>query len=289
MSPIKKILDIVPSALASRAFGVVSDVSFPAPIQRAMNRSFVRLARIQADEAALPIESYANLNRLFTRELKTGARPISAADAVSPVDGRLSEKGVVADGMLLDVKGRSYSAQELVGADLCRAAGVDMEWIREAFAMTIYLSPRDYHHIHAPVSGCVSSMTYVPGRLLPVNRLGYALADDLLPTNERLTSFLETEAGYRVAVVKVGATCVGRISVEYDAFKTNHGANRAPFFRKLSEPYAVHAGDKLGCFELGSTVVLLFENGKKRFVPNPELQSGQKIVLGSALGNWVES
>lgn len=284
----KKICDIAPAALASRIFGAVSDRALFPPAQRFVNRAFARLAGINADESALPVEDYKTLNALFTRELKPDARPISCENAdcaASPADGRLSELGRVADGMLLDVKGRSYSAEEL-----CCASSADAEtaWIRNAFAMTIYLSPRDYHRIHAPVSGAVAQMRYAPGRLLPVNRLGYALTDDLLPKNERLTSFIEAENGMRVAVVKVGATCVGRISVVYDDFKTNISPKCEPFAKRIDPPCAVKAGAPLGCFELGSTVVLLFENGKKTFVPDAALRSGQKIMLGAPIGRWTE-
>ncbi len=287
MGIVKKICDIVPAALGSRLFGMVSDVELAAPLQKRVNRAFVRLARVNADEAAMPIDDYKSLNALFTRELKPDMRPIACDGddcAVSPVDGRLSEVGCVADGMLLDVKGRSFSAFELVGAE----ADSECEWLRNAYAMTIYLSPRDYHHIHAPVSGAVVAMNYAPGRLLPVNRLGYALVDDLLPANERLTSFIEARNGQRVAVVKVGATCVGRISVVYDDFKTNLTPRCEGFTRNVDPAFEVEAGAPLGCFELGSTVVLLFENDKKRFVPNPDLQVGQKIKLGSLLGRWED-
>ncbi len=285
----KKICDIAPTALASRIFGAVCGRALFPPAQRFVNRAFARLAGINADESAVPVEDFKTLNALFTRELKPDARPIfceNADCAASPADGRLSDLGRVADGMLLDVKGQSYSAEELCCAS---SIGDDAAWIRDAFAMTIYLSPRDYHRIHAPVSGAVAAMSYAPGRLLPVNRLGYALADDLLPKNERLTTFIEAENGRRVAVVKVGATCVGRISVVYDDFKTNISPKCKPFGRKIDPPYAVKAGAPLGCFELGSTVVLFFENGKKTFVPDASLRPGQKIAVGAPIGRWTQT
>ena len=287
MGVVKKICNVVPAALASRLFGLVSDIELASPIQKRVNRAFVRLARVNIDEASMPIDDYKSLNALFTRKLKPDVRPISCDDdncAVSPVDGKLSEVGCVADGMLLDVKGRSFSAFDLVGAD--DADELNLDWIRNAYAMTIYLSPRDYHHIHAPVSGSITAMNYSPGRLLPVNRLGYALVDDLLPANERVTSFIQTRDGQRVAVVKVGATCVGRISVVYDDFKTNLSPKCDAFTRLVDPAFEVNAGDPIGCFELGSTVVLFFENDKMRFIPNAALQVGQKIRLGAQLGHW---
>ena len=64
---------------------------------------------------------------------------------------------------------------------------------------------------------------------------------------------------------------------------------KMPENKNLQDPaFEVEAGAPLGCFELGSTVVLLFENDKERFVPNPDLQVGQKIKLGSLLGRWED-
>ena len=37
-----------------------------------------------------------------------------------------------------------------------------------AFA-TLYLSPRDYHRIHAPLAGKILGYAYLPGEFWPVN------------------------------------------------------------------------------------------------------------------------
>ena len=181
--------------------------------------------------------------------------------------------------MLLQAKGHAYQVDKLVGSTACDS------WIQNAFVFTIYLSPSSYHRIHAPLQGCITHMSYTPGRLLPVNRLGYMLSDDLLPANERLTSFLEHPSGRHVALVKVGATCVGKISVVYSDCCTNQSMRRKPFFCEISPHYEVSAGDPLGCFELGSTVVLLIESDG--FVANPNLETGDTVKMGTMLGNWA--
>ena len=278
MSLLPKFLDRLPTSLASRAFGFVSDVEFASPVQRVVNSAFAHLAHINVSEAEHPVSSYRSLNALFTRRLRPDVRTVAPGALVSPVDGRLSHLGVASHGTTVEAKGHPYRLEELL-------AVTDGEpWFEDAYVFTIYLSPSDYHHIHAPMSGRVVSMSYAPGRLLPVNRLGYLLADDLLPANERLTSFVVDARGHRVAVVKVGATCVGRISVEYDDFRTNAGRLRQGFFRELPTPYAVEAGDPLGCFELGSTVVLVVE--RRDFVPEVGLECGQRMRYGQALGRW---
>ena len=275
-----KLLDIIPSAIVSRAFGVIADHPFPTPIQNVVNKTYARLARLDMSESRLQTSECRSLNELFTRPLKEHARDIAGDDLVSPVDGTLSFCGRICEGTLLEAKGQMYDVEKL-------AATKDKEltsWMTDAYAFTIYLSPSNYHRIHAPMTGSVTHLSYAPGRLLPVNRLGYLIADDLLPANERLTSFITGENGKRCALVKVGATCVGKISLQYDEFKSNQTLFKTPITKKLSTPWQISSGEQIACFELGSTIVLLVES--KDFVPNSELFIGQAIRLGMPLGNW---
>lgn len=281
MTMLKKILDIVPSALASHAMGRLSDIEFPPAMQRAINKGFASVMNFNMNESVKDIESFKSLNELFTREIKPETRPIADASVISPVDGRLSFMGKLHDGTMLEAKGHTYDALTLAG--LPAETSDDMDWLRHAYAFTIYLAPYNYHRIHAPVSGTVTDMSYAPGRLLPVNKLGYMMTDDLLPANERLTSFIHCPSGKKCALVKVGATCVGRISVVYDPFITN-STRRTPFVKHLDTPWDVKTGDALACFELGSTVVLFVDS--QDFVPSSELQHGQAIKMGEALGHW---
>ena len=278
MPGFKKLLDIIPSAIASRAFGVISDLKLPNKIQHVVNHGFATIANLNMDEASENLDDYNTLNALFTRELKPDARPIAQDDLVSPVDGKLSYIGKIQNGTMIEAKGQVYDVEKLIGSKQLDG------WETSAYAFTIYLSPKNYHHIHSPVSGTISAMCYVPGRLLPVNRLGYLLTDDLLPANERLTTYITDNHGHRIKLIKIGATCVGRISVVYDDMKTNAALFRKPFYKKLSQPWEIQAGSQLGCFELGSTVVLLVES--ENFTPDPNLKIGQPIQLGNPLGNW---
>ena len=90
MTQFKSILDIIPSAIASRTFGAISSVRFPHKIQHIVNKGFATLAQLDISEAEKNIDDYDSLNELFTRELKSDARTIDSADVVSPVDGNLS-------------------------------------------------------------------------------------------------------------------------------------------------------------------------------------------------------
>jgi len=131
-----------------------------------------------------------------------------------------------------EVKNQGWAASELIG----RAAA----HLRHGHVVVVYLSPRDYHRVHAPLTGTLASVTAIPGARYPVNRLGLEHVPSLFTRNLRTVfSFADTDFG-DVEVVMVGATNVGRITSS-----VNPGAT-------------VTRGDELGRFNLGSTVVLLW-------------------------------
>lgn len=277
-----QLLDRLPSAGVSRAFGLLADLELPRPVQARLNRVFARRAGIDLSESELPPEAYSSLNAFFTRSLRAGLREIDPTPGalVCPVDGRLSEFGPISDeGTLIQAKGRVYRLDELLSHD------PDVERFEGGSYMTLYLSPRDYHRIHCPIDGEVTAMAYSPGRLLPVNRYGVQHVQDLFPRNERLTSFIESNDGRMVGVCKVGATCVGRISVSYDAFLTNQKSElRRGFRREFASPMSVERGAEMAVFNLGSTVVLAIEGQDFSFEPG--LEEGQPVRVGQRLGHW---
>ena len=276
MSSIKnKCLDLIPSAIASRIFGLLSDIHFPKRAQKFINRSFVLLSHINANEAEHPIEEYESLNDLFTRALIPGARNIENDSLISPVDGKLTAFGKVEENTILTVKNQHFDIDELIGTN------AENDWIFGSYYFVIYLSPSNYHRIHAPLTASVTHMSYIPGRLLPVNRLGLALTGELFPTNERLTTIFRADSGRRAALVKVGATCVGKITTTYDDYVTNAVLRRKPIYKEITNT-KYNIGDELATFNLGSTVVLFVES--EGFTPSPNLVVDSPIQMGNALG-----
>ncbi|MBC7792648.1 MAG: phosphatidylserine decarboxylase, partial [Clostridia bacterium] len=149
--------------------------------------------------------------------------------------------------------------------------------------VTLYLAPNDYHRIHSPVSGTVARATVVPGALMPVFAEALERVDELFARNERLVSYVDGAAG-RVAVVKVGATLVGRISVVYDtSLRTNQkkGSRRSVTY---DPPHAIQKGAELGAFELGSTVIVIAEAGRVELV---DLHGGDAVRMGQRIGTIV--
>lgn len=271
-------LRLLPKNLVSRAFGAVSEVRFPSPVQAVVNSTFASMAGIDVHEAENPPESYPTLNAYFTRRLKPGARPVASNEdhvLVSPVDGKLGAFGPITEQTLVQAKGRQYRLVDLVDGSL------EANLFKDGHYATIYLSPRDYHRIHCPTRGNVVKVGYIPGHLWPVNALAVENIDELFAVNERLISYIADTAMTRVAVIKVGATCVGRISLAFDATVTNQPL-RHRRESPVEPPVAVEHGEELGAFNLGSTVILLIAN--PAFAFDPGLGSGQMLRLGQRMG-----
>jgi len=219
----------------SRAAGWLADRPLPRPILERIIEAWVQAYDVDMSIADVPHEGFATLDAFFTRRLTPGARPIEHDPdmVVSPADSVLKNLGRVdARGRIPEVKARTYSVAQLLGGATSEAPFVG------GLYGVYYLSPRDYHRVHAPVSGEVRSVTVLPGASYPVNALGVRRVEGLFVKNKRTVFTLDTDLG-QIALVMVGATNVGRIT-----------ASVAPGER-------VDKGQELGIFHLGSTVVLL--------------------------------
>ncbi|HEX2188708.1 MAG TPA: archaetidylserine decarboxylase [Longimicrobiaceae bacterium] len=281
------VLRRLPQGALSRAFGAVADVPLPRALRRPVLGAFAHGVGADAGEAELPLEEYGSLNRFFTRKLREGARewPRDPRVAASPVDGTTGQVGRVREGRAIQAKGRGYSVAELLD-DAEQGARYD----GGAF-VTLYLSPRDYHRIHAPCDGLIRLARHVPGELLPVNAPAVAHVPELFARNERLVCYLDGPLG-RVAVVAVGAYNVGRISAAFDpawnappgrsAWVTNRRGADQGETRVYDPPVRVRQGDEIMTFHLGSTVVLLFDPGRVELEPG--LRAEMPVRLGAELG-----
>lgn len=272
----------LPQGAFSRGFGAVADTPIPRPMRRAVIGQFARTLGIDLSEAEKPIEEYRSINEFFVRRLKPGLRswPTESTTAGSPVDGVVGQRGRIDGGTLMQAKGRFYTAKDLLGDE------GEASRYRNGSFLTIYLSPRHYHRIHAPVGGSISKARHIPGHLLPVNTVAVDSVENLFAVNERLLCYIDSGVG-RVAVVAVGAYNVGRISAAFDPEWSNRAwvTNRRDVTantRAYSPPKAVRAGEELMAFHLGSTVVMLFE---PNVMLSSALSSGNEIKLGAAIAS----
>ena len=268
---------ILPRNLFSRLCGFVADIRMPRLLLTPLIKIFSRIYSVELTEATLQVSEFRTFNEFFSRQLLPDARPLDPdLNAVlSPVDGFIGEYGRINDGRLIQAKGLDYRL-----ADLLLDSKRDSLYNGGEF-ITIYLAPQNYHRIHSMVEGEVREFSYVPGDLWTVSPLGVHHVPKLFARNERLTTYIQTEKG-ECALIKVGATVVGRIRVTFnDQISNRHGAMAKQLV--LKTPFKLERGDEVGLFELGSTVICLFPPGQ---VELNELELEQKISLGQAIGRF---
>jgi phosphatidylserine decarboxylase len=253
------------------------------PLTRLSIRLYARAFRVALDEAAEPdADRYPTFNAFFTRALRPAARPTDAHlnALLSPVDGTVSRIGRLREGQLLQAKGHAFSAAELLGGDGSRAA----RFAGGDYAI-LYLSPRDYHRVHMPITGSLAEGIHVPGRLFSVNAVTAARVPRLYARNERVVCMLDTAVG-ALAVVLVGAIFVGSIETVWHGEVTPPRGRRIRHLPPAGPTPALRRGEELGRFNLGSTVILLLPPGVVTW--RGELAQGSRVRVGEALG-WLRS
>ncbi|KAF4553514.1 Phosphatidylserine decarboxylase-like protein 1 [Elsinoe fawcettii] len=192
------------------------------------------------------------------------------------------------------------------------------------YYIVVYLAPGDYHRFHSPVSWVVSSRRHFAGELYSVAPYLQRTLPGLFTLNERVVLLGKWKWGF-FSFTPVGATNVGSIKINFDrelrtnSLTTDTEADRAAAKAKeKGEPYsgfaeatytnassvlgghALKRGEEMGGFQLGSTIVLVFEGPKGRRPSFDEgftgdvgerkgglrwlVKEGQKVRVGEALG-----
>jgi phosphatidylserine decarboxylase len=242
-------------------------------------RAITRAYHVNLDEALEPeVNAYGCFNEFFTRPLKPEARPITPAPGAlaSPADGFLSQAGRIEAGRIIQAKGKDYNAVDLLGGDSARAAPFE----GGQFA-TIYLSPRDYHRLHMPLTGALREMVHIPGRLFSVNDATVRGVSNLFAHNERVAAFFDTEAG-PMALVLIGAIFVASIETVWHGVVTPPTANRVRSWDYEPGEVKLERGAEMGRFNMGSTIIVLF--GRNAVEWSPSLQTGAILRMGEAIG-----
>jgi phosphatidylserine decarboxylase len=242
---------------------------------------FVKRYQVNMAEAAEPnIEAYESFNEFFTRPLKKGARRITKADFISPVDGAISQFGDIKADQIFQAKGHQYSTLAMLAGDKELAAS-----FQHGLFATLYLSPKDYHRIHMPCDGTLKSMTYVPGDFFSVNPITAKGVPGLFARNERVICELDSAHGTFVLIL-VGATIVGSMATVW------HGVVNPPRLGKVNswtyegQSISLKQGEEMGRFLLGSTVVMLFPANTLAF--NKTWKPEKKIKLGEKMADAIQ-
>lgn len=124
----------------------------------------------------------------------------------------------------------SYSQEQINALKLGRN--------NKLYQVVLYLAPGDYHRFHSPTELSVVSKTPIGGRHMSVNEKTLARKKKVYEKNARLCLTGTWSEGF-LAMVMVGALNVSKIV--------------------MSEQLRFRKGDEIGYFNLGSTIVLLFE------------------------------
>ena len=264
-----RIVRHLPRQSISKAVGKACDAPLPEKLSRFVVSTYAKAYHVDMQDVEPRTEPYVSFDDFFTRRLVPGARPMPERPGVvvSPADGFLQAVGRVESGCRIVVKGRPYDVSRLVGDE--KEA---KKYTGGQFAV-VYLSPSDYHRVHAPIDGHVPWIRGIAGDLFPVNKIGEKATRSLLVENERVVVPIDTKDQGRLLVILVGAMIVGRISVTM-----LDKPDVPPGVHMFSSPFSLRRGDELGAFHLGSTVVLLSAPGAPAWTRDP----GQ-IRVGASL------
>ena len=249
-----------------------------APWTRGIIPWFIRKYGVDMREAADPDPAhYACFNDFFTRALRDGARPLAGTPFVSPVDGAVIDAVKLRGDTILQAKGHPYSARALVGGDAALAAAFD-----GGDAISIYLSPKDYHRIHMPCGGRLVRMIHVPGSLYSVNPATVAGVPGLFARNERVVCVFESDFGPFVLTL-VGAMVVGSMQTVWHGLINPPRTGTLREWRYDDREIRLARGEEMGRFLLGSTVVMLFPDKVLRACA--DWLPGRPVRMGEAMAD----
>ncbi|KAK3005434.1 hypothetical protein RJ639_017112 [Escallonia herrerae] len=322
-------LRFLPLRSISRFFGLLANMEYPIWLRPYVYRAWARAFHSNLEEAAMPLDQYTSLRAFFVRTLKEGSRPIDPDPfcLVSPVDGTILRFGELkeAGALIEQVKGFSYSASSLLGARSLlpmidaqdmqnEGSGQDNDlrdeqkksWWRISLASpkvrdpvpaspmkglfycVIYLKPGDYHRVHSPADWNILARRHFPGIEVCMVVLEGRWKEGFM------------------AMAAIGATNIGSIELFTEPdLRTNRPRKKLLQTEPPEERIYEHEGmgvmlkkgDEVAAFNMGSTVVLVFQAPSMKLPKVKGLSSefnfcirrGDRIRMGEALGRWHSS
>lgn len=221
-------------------------------ISRKLIPWYIKHYGVDESTILLPLSEYTSIQSFFTRKLaadKTNFK-LTENTYASPVEGLVKDYGEISVDKEFFIKNKKYSLEELIGTK-----EVD---ITNSHFVILYLSPKNYHRFHAPINGQYTFLRNLGKLSYPVNQQAVDYVDGLFTKNYRAVYQMNDDY-----YVPVGALNINSIK---ETFKSNS---------------LLTAGDELGYFNFGSTVILFFMN--KNIVWHDAIQKEQPIELGQEL------
>ncbi|XP_061590580.1 phosphatidylserine decarboxylase proenzyme, mitochondrial isoform X4 [Cololabis saira] len=295
-----------PTRLLSRAWGRLNELDLPTWLRKPIYSLYIWTFGVNMQEAAVEdLHQYKNLGEFFRRRLKPAVRPVCASSClISPADGKILHFGRVKNCEVEQVKGVTYSLESFLGPQMRADTDSTSTYQNlllssadsELYHVVVYLAPGDYHCFHSPTDWTVELRRHFPGSLMSVNPGVARWVKELFCLNERVVLSGQWHHGF-FSFTAVGATNVGSIRLYFDQeLHTNTPRYSKGSFHDRSYisvgdqalkvagdgGVALQKGEAVGEFNLGSTIVLLFE-APRDFTFN--LQPGQRIRVGEGLGS----
>jgi phosphatidylserine decarboxylase len=228
-------------------------------------KPFVEDMDVYTEELLCTPEKHPTFNDFFIREIDLSKRTIRAEPSIciAPVDGKVLVYSSIDKEKTFRIKVSPFNLRTFVRDEVLagRFSGGSMAVSR--------LSLRDYHHFHFPDSG-------IPSTAIPIKGMyhaggPYALGR-LIPfftENYRVRTLFDSEHFGAILIVEVGALTVGSIQQRYQP-----GLH-------------VAKGGHKGFFELGSTVVLLFQKGAIEFDKDLRMNTERGIETYVRFGDSI--
>jgi len=267
---------VLPHHFLTRIANFLVRIEYP-PFKNFLIGNAVRKFKIDMNEAVVDNPfAYKSFNDFFTRRLRLNERNIDLTQdcVIAPADGKVSQMGRIYDDAIVQAKEHAFTLCELLG-DQQAAEKYEKGWF-----LNIYLSPRDYHRIHMPMTGRLVETVYIPGRLFSVAPWAARAIPNLFSRNERLVCHFETRHG-PMCVVLVGAMLVSGI-------ETIWGGDEIPVFSSsiLRKDYRgkeinLAQFSEIARFNFGSTVICFWPSDAVTLF-DFELES--KTAVGQKLG-----
>ncbi len=260
----------IPRRLVTRFVGWLSRIEQPLvrDVSIAVWRLFSDLDLSEAKKT-----SFRSLHDCFVRELKDGARPVDPDPAVmvSPCDAIVGACGRIEDTRLLQIKGLSYTLEDLL------LDPVLVERYRDGSYVTLRLTASMYHRFHAPYDGRVECVTYIAGDTWNVNPIALKRIEKLFCRNERAVLRMRLTAGHVIALVPVAAILVAGIRLNFLA-NLRDLDHDGPKTTRCDAPFG--KGAEMGWFEHGSTIIVFAPRG---FALCDAVGEGTRIRMGEPL------
>jgi len=241
------------TSLISQNFGKFASKEFPHAIQNIINKTYVGLMGLDMHEFYSPT-SYKSLNALFTRKLKEDRNySLDGSDFISPCDSWISDCGDLVDDYALQIKGMRYKSDDFIGSEFTQE---EKDIVHNGKFINFYLSPKDYHRYHIPTNLKVLKAVHIPGKFYPVNVPSLKKRLNLFIENERVVLMCETTTKKRFFMVLVSALNVGVMKVDFEPRIQTNASATTPQSYEFKDLY-LDKGEDFGCFEMGSTIVIL--------------------------------